>query len=160
MGGLAGRSFADFKQHDYRQYCNEGGWRLQWPQSATLSLERILISGNKATSGQEVFNRSVSGAGTVVANDFNLVGASNNAGISGFSLGPTDVVPSVPMGSILAPLADNGGPTPTHALVPVARRWMPFPVRTRNVPGPTSVTFPDLRALAATSVPSKSSAAS
>ena len=87
--------------------------------SNQLSLERSLISGNKAKTNQEIFNRGPGqgGSGTVVSNDFNLIGTSNNAGIFGFTLGLTDIVPSGPIGSIIAPLADNGGPTPTHALV-------------------------------------------
>ena len=87
--------------------------------ASQLSFERNLISGNKAKTGQDIFNFGAGqgGGGTVVADDFNLVGTSNNSGIFGFNLGATDIVPSVPVGSILAPLADNGGPTPTHALV-------------------------------------------
>jgi hypothetical protein len=53
----------------------------------------------------------------VNANNFNLFGASGNAGISGFSPGPTDIVPDVPLAKILGPLQNNGGPTQTHALV-------------------------------------------
>jgi hypothetical protein len=44
-----------------------------------------------------------------------------NAGVAGFSPGATDIVPSVGvlLPDILHPtLANNGGPTPTHALVP------------------------------------------
>ena len=34
----------------------------------------------------------------------------------GFNPGPTDIVPNAPLSAILKPLADNGGPTKTHAL--------------------------------------------
>jgi hypothetical protein len=38
--------------------------------------------------------------------------------VTGFTPGPTDIVPTVPLSAILNPtLADNGGPTLTHALV-------------------------------------------
>ncbi|MGQ0593935.1 MAG: choice-of-anchor Q domain-containing protein [Gammaproteobacteria bacterium] len=57
------------------------------------------------------------GGNTVVANAFNVFGLNGAAGVSGFSPGPTDIVPAGPLGAILAPLADNGGPTRTHALV-------------------------------------------
>lgn len=82
----------------------------------TLILQRTLISGNKRTSGLEA--QSI--GGTVVAGNFNLFGANGNAGVSGFALGPTDIVPGVgvTVGKILGPLKNNGGPTKTHALVP------------------------------------------
>src|SRR5262249_50852337 len=53
----------------------------------------------------------------VTANNFNLFGTDGNAGVSGFTPGPTDIVPSVSLAQILAPLSNNGGPTQTHALV-------------------------------------------
>jgi hypothetical protein len=78
----------------------------------TATLGRTLISGNFAASGPEMRNE-----GTVTVNDFNLFGVNSNAGIVGFTPGATDILPSVPLSDILAPLANNGGPTPTHALV-------------------------------------------
>ena len=38
------------------------------------------------------------------------------AGVVGFYFGAIDIVPGVGLGAILAPLANNGGPTKTHAL--------------------------------------------
>ncbi len=81
-----------------------------------LTLSRTIVSGNKAAVSSEIHNRN----GVILtANDYNLIGANGNAGISGFSLGASDIVPSpgVLITDILAPLADNGGPTLTHALV-------------------------------------------
>jgi hypothetical protein len=83
---------------------------------SNLTLIRTLVSGNTAPVGPEIFND-----GAVVADSHNLFGVNGNAGVEGFSPGPTDVVP--PAGfrlpDILDPiLADNGGPTQTHALVP------------------------------------------
>src|SRR5690606_13854947 len=54
----------------------------------------------------------------VITNSHNIFGRNNNAGSKGFSLGVTDIVPHVPLSAILHPLADNGGPTWTHALPP------------------------------------------
>jgi hypothetical protein len=55
---------------------------------------------------------------TVPASDnFNVFGTNGDAGLVGFTPGPTDIVPSVAISDILAPLGDNGGPTLTHALV-------------------------------------------
>jgi hypothetical protein len=86
--------------------------------SGTITLIQTLISGNKAPSGAgpEVYNYN----GTVVANSFNLFGQKDNPGIANFSPGATDVIPasSVTTPKILSPaLKNNGGPTPTHALV-------------------------------------------
>jgi len=80
----------------------------------TLTLERTLISGNKGGIGRELYNY----AGTVTADNFNLFGSKGASGTAGFSpaAGSTDIVPSVPTANILKSLADNGGPTKTHAL--------------------------------------------
>jgi hypothetical protein len=83
----------------------------------TLTLARTLVSGNTASTGPEIYNYS----GSVYADNHNLFGFNGNAGLVGFSPGPTDIVPvaGVFLPDILDPtLADNGGPTPTHALVP------------------------------------------
>lgn len=85
--------------------------------SGNLALERSLISGNTAGSaGPQVHS---AGAGVVAtANNHNLLGASGAAGVVGLTPGPTDIVPTVGVAAILqGTLANNGGPTQTHALV-------------------------------------------
>ena len=65
--------------------------------------------------------RSFTNFGTVTADAFNLFGVDGVAGVTGFTPGPTDLVPAagVQLPDILDPvLADNGGYTLTHALVP------------------------------------------
>ncbi|HEY2988122.1 MAG TPA: right-handed parallel beta-helix repeat-containing protein [Candidatus Binatia bacterium] len=83
-----------------------------------LTLNRSLVSGNKAGVGPEINNRS-SNSATVVADNFNLFGVNGNSGVTGFAPGVSDIVPpaGVLISNILAPLANNGGPTQTHALV-------------------------------------------
>ena len=83
--------------------------------SAILNLNRSLIAGNQASVAPEIDNQS---ANTVTANKFNLFGSNGIAGVSGFTPGPTDIVPGVSLAQILGPLQNNGGPTQTHALVP------------------------------------------
>jgi hypothetical protein len=85
---------------------------------ATLILARALISGNTAPTGPEVVNGEY---GIITADQFNLFGVDGQAGVEGFSLGHTDVVPpaGVLLSEILDPtLALHGGRTVTHALVP------------------------------------------
>jgi hypothetical protein len=79
-----------------------------------LTLKRSLISGNRAFFGREIDNY-----GTVARDNYNLFGTNDYDGVLGFSPGASDVVPysGVFIGDILAPLADNGGATRTHALV-------------------------------------------
>jgi len=80
-----------------------------------LTLIRSLIAGNNARFAPEIGSLTSS---DVVADNFNLFGHDAASGIVGFSPGPTDVVPTGPLNAILDPvLADNGGPTFTHALV-------------------------------------------
>jgi Right handed beta helix region len=83
--------------------------------TVTVTLAGSLVAGNVAPTAPEILRS----AGTLTANAFNLFGVSGSAGVSGFTPGPTDVVPSAPLSAILDPvLADHGGPTLTHALVP------------------------------------------
>ena len=79
-----------------------------------------LIAGNQAAASPEIQNDGHNCAVLrcrVTANNFNLFGTNGNAGVTGFTPGPTDIVPSVSLAQILAPLKNNGGPTHTHALV-------------------------------------------
>jgi hypothetical protein len=82
---------------------------------ATLTLNRSLIAGNQASTGAPEIENV--GSSIVNTNNFNLFGTNGDAGVTGFTPGPTDLVPSVSLGQILGPLANNGGPTQTHALV-------------------------------------------
>jgi hypothetical protein len=87
--------------------------------SGALILQRSIVSGNTASYLPEAREIRVTGhdaPGTVVADDYNLIGHDGNAGTAGFIPGPTDIVPNTPIGGILLPLADNGGGTRTHAL--------------------------------------------
>jgi hypothetical protein len=80
----------------------------------TLNLIDTLIAG-------DVLGIEISNYGTVAADNHNLIGVNGNSGVSGFTPGATDIVPpaGVQLADILDPaLADNGGPTQTHALVP------------------------------------------
>ena len=90
----------------------------------TVTLIQTLVSGNTvSTQGPEVVNYpgGTYPAGTVIANNLNLFGHDSVAGVTGFTPGPTDLVPSAPLAAILNPtLGDNGGPTKTHALVPAS----------------------------------------
>jgi len=81
----------------------------------TLTLNQSLISGNKARTGPEIDS-----SGGVTADDFNLFGSNGDGGITGFTPGASDIVPvpGVRITNIVAKLANNGGPTVTHALVP------------------------------------------
>jgi hypothetical protein len=81
--------------------------------SGTLTLGRSIVSGNTSALNPEV---DVVAGVAVTVNDFNLFGHDGDAGVSGFVTGSTDIVPNKSLGRILLPLADNGGPTRTHAL--------------------------------------------
>ncbi len=83
--------------------------------TGTATLVQSLLSGNSApVIGQEAYNAS----GTVIGDSFNLFGHDGFSGVTGFTLGATDLVPAVPLPAILDPmLSNNGGPTQTHGLV-------------------------------------------
>jgi predicted outer membrane repeat protein len=90
----------------------------------TATLVHSLVSGNvDGDAGQELYNETVSYGGTtnmgvVVADNFNLFGYSGDPGLVNVDVQPLDIVPDEPLAAILdLDLADNGGPTHTHALV-------------------------------------------
>jgi len=90
---------------------------IQLGPGSVLTLERSLVSGNSAPYGTEIYNYSgYYGSGTING-DFNLIGHDGNAGTTNFTPSGSNIVPSQPLAAILAPLADNGGGTLTHALV-------------------------------------------
>lgn len=84
----------------------------------TLDINGSVISGNYNTYHDYIVIEEIHNYGTVTTNNFNLVGHDSEAGTSGINIGPTDIVPSASLEAILSPLADNGGPTQTHALPP------------------------------------------
>jgi Putative Ig domain len=98
---------------------------LYFPGGSNLSLNNSLIVGNQAAVAPEIQNvtdcPSPFGCrpNTINANNFNLFGTNGDTGVCGFTPGPTDIVPAPGVGiaDILSPLADNGGPTRTHALL-------------------------------------------
>ena len=93
--------------------------------SGTATLTRSLISGNSAAVGDEIYRDT----GTINVNAFNVFGhsglsLSNSDDFVGFVPGASDVTATsdeqnVALANILSTtLAENGGPTQTHALVP------------------------------------------
>jgi hypothetical protein len=81
-----------------------------------IKLARSVIAGNTAPTGPEVDNE---GDSKIMVNNFNVFGVDGDAGVVGFLPKAKDIVPAsgVMLSDILAPLANNGGPTMTHALV-------------------------------------------
>jgi len=109
-GNIANSGGGLSNAHSQYGYC--GGGAAGPCSPGTLTLRNSLIAGNQAAVAPEIANNSV-----VNANNFNLFGLNGNAGVTGFTPGPTDIVPSVALAQILGPLQNNGGPTQTHALV-------------------------------------------
>ncbi|MBI3801541.1 MAG: hypothetical protein HY268_31795 [Deltaproteobacteria bacterium] len=105
---------------------SEGGgmWNITETNSAT-TLSRALITGNIAPTGAEV--RRGNSGGTFTANNYNLFGhngLTNAQAFSGFTPGASDITatsdgstPTALLAILDTTLADNGGPTKTHALV-------------------------------------------
>ena len=85
-----------------------------WQYHGTTQLERTIVSGN----GNHEVSREPGGdcTATVTVDSHNLFGLNGNSGVSGFTPGATDIIPTVGLNAILSPLANNGGPTLTHAL--------------------------------------------
>ena len=78
----------------------------------TLSMTATIVAGNTAPLGPDV-----SAFTPVTSGGYNLIGDATDS--TGFA-GPGDQVGTAvdPIDPRLGPLADNGGPTQTHALLP------------------------------------------
>ena len=82
--------------------------------AGTLTLRRSLLTGNAAPAGREAQRFG----GSVVVSAHNLFGSGGDAGLTGFAPGAGDVIAPGAAAGVLLPLANNGGPTLTHALAP------------------------------------------
>lgn len=88
----------------------------------TATITGSIITGNNAAYGSEINNI----VGTTNLNGFNLIGDSSKTtgqALFGVAAGATDILATsngtnpTALAAIIAPLANNGGPTKTHALV-------------------------------------------
>lgn len=97
---------------------SSGGGIYSSGDDSNVLLRHVLISGNDAVGfGREMFHE----LGVVFADDFNVFGYNGDAGVVGFSPQGEDIIPDdgVMAWEVVEPLlADNGGPTFTHALPP------------------------------------------
>ena len=94
------------------------GWGLH-DSCSTSTLRGVILSGNMATdNGREAWLEAPTTGctPTMVVNAINVFGRAGDDGLVGFTPGATDIVPTVGLAAILSPLANNGGPTMTHAL--------------------------------------------
>ncbi len=80
-----------------------------------------IVAGNTADHGNPDIDGDYAGNGRVRSGGYNLIGTYQGTG-SGYEIlwNDTDQVgtPTSPIDPLLGPLADNGGPTMTHALLP------------------------------------------
>ncbi|MCP4359381.1 MAG: hypothetical protein GY796_15310 [Chloroflexi bacterium] len=101
-----------------------GGIYVYYRSSSTITLNRSVISGNDATRGAEIYNGIYynNGDENIIGNNYNVIGYGGKARSHGFTpttvpYGGTDVIPTEEyLNEVLLGLADNGGPTLTHAL--------------------------------------------
>lgn len=83
--------------------------------AAVITISQSIISGNSnpVPGGAEINSTG----GSVTLNDYNIIGGNGVSNVVGVTIGASDIVPMESFSEIFdSPLADNGGPTPTHAL--------------------------------------------
>jgi filamentous hemagglutinin family protein len=90
-----------------------GGGISNFSSGSTLRISNSIVAGNTALTGREIHS---SIAATSEGN--NLFGFNSNSGLFNVALAASDIVPTVPLSQILAPLGNYGGATLTHALLP------------------------------------------
>ncbi len=115
-GGLYNDDLAqiDFSTISNNSAGNSGGgiFSRYYSSDTVSTVGNSIVAGNLAPTNAEVFNTNT---GIFLSNGFNLVGQNGNAG--GFPTIGTDIILAGAINTAIAPLADNGGPTLTHALV-------------------------------------------
>jgi len=94
---------------------NGGGINNDQPGTATL--QSSIVAGNKkGPTGTLNVTADCSGSGTMISQGFNLTGSGTGCGLGG--AGDVTVTPANVFTNVLGVLANNGGPTKTHALLP------------------------------------------
>ncbi len=96
---------------------NENGGGLSIGDADRFLVNQSLVSGNSANGlGNEIHVST----GGLELNNYNILGQNGDSGLVGITAGASDIVPSgAVVGTIIAAnLADNGGLTETHALLP------------------------------------------
>jgi predicted outer membrane repeat protein len=101
----------------------EYGGGMYNTNSGAVMLRSTIVSGNSASTGNELYHYD----GTITADNWNVFGHSSETSaqaFSGFTPGSSDVTatsdgtnPTALAAILNSTLADNGGPTQTHALV-------------------------------------------
>ena len=80
-----------------------------------VAVSQSLLSGNTAAAANQW---EATGGAYITVDSYNIFGESSVSGLVGVTPGGTDVTPTEAVADIFdTTLADNGGPTPTHALV-------------------------------------------
>jgi uncharacterized repeat protein (TIGR02543 family) len=87
-----------------------GGGGIQNYVASTLTLNNSIVAGNIALIGKEIYG------GYSAESSSNLFGENGVSGVDGATPSPSEIIAG-PLSSVIGPLADNGGPTQTHALV-------------------------------------------
>jgi hypothetical protein len=80
-------------------------------ETSTISLSNSILYGNTATGGENCASSNI--GASIVVNNNNLLSSS----ATDCNPGASDVTTTAPHSSIIGDLANNGGSTPTHALV-------------------------------------------
>jgi len=89
-----------------------GGIRLDG--GGILSIGNTIVAGNTSPNGKEIYRDS----GTFTSLGHNLFGESGSSGLINASPIDSDLILPSPVNTAIGPLADNGGPTQTHLLLP------------------------------------------
>jgi hypothetical protein len=79
----------------------------------TVTVSNSIVAGNTASSGREIYSSS-----TTISGGYNLFGFNGSSGLFNVTTTTGDITPTGALSTILnTTLRNNGGPTPTHALL-------------------------------------------
>jgi hypothetical protein len=106
---LAGSIFVSAATIAYNKAAGIGGG-IDNPAESTVTVRNSIIALNTASTGMDVGN-----AGTYASGDYNLIGQ-DDTNVFPAKANDSEGTAASPIDPMLDPLADNGGPTRTHAL--------------------------------------------
>jgi cysteine-rich repeat protein len=96
---------------------DDGGGVLHTSDSGSISFRNTIVAGNTDTAGgnaPDCAQQFPGGAGTLDSEGFNLIGDNEGCTFFNDTTGDQIGTPAAPIDPLVGPLANNGGPTPTH----------------------------------------------
>jgi hypothetical protein len=117
LAGVSVNGLAQLEMTDSTVVLNGGSGINLNNKNRTSHIQRSIVAGNgKRMQNPQRREISINHHQTRWQGEFNIIGQAGVAGYNGAALAASNITPLQTLNEIIAPLADNGGATQTHAL--------------------------------------------